>query len=265
MSLRSITLDELSIDDERSFGTVALYGRLKRALGRSGHRFLVPAAGAWVSWDRVLFLNLTYWSEQAGADVLCNEHIPADVLAHIAWHEIAGRHLASGAKPPAGPPSAHALFFSESIASAFDLYLVGRLLIAAPDSDFITTQVPLMAERAHEGGLAEQAFAALMQDVSRDPERAFEDMRSLLLDVASALYACRGAVEAEQALERFVDHRFEPLLHHYELSNWILYARAYGAGSPGPDAIVVETDATLREAPDALAWLVEHWLDADRI
>jgi hypothetical protein len=262
MGFRSMALDELSVDDERAFAGVALYGRLKVALGRSAHRFMVPAADTPASWDRVLFLNLTYWSAETGADVLCNEHIPADVLAHIAWHAVVGRQLGFGVPGPARPPSAQALFFAESIASAFDLYLVGRLLSVAPDSDFITTQVPLMAERAQEGGLGDPAFAALMQEVSHDPERAFEDMRALLLDVSNALFACGDPIAAGAALERFAGHRFEPLLHHYELSNWILYGRAYGVGRSDLDAVVAEADAILRQAPDALAWLAEHWIDA---
>ena len=66
------------------------------------------------------------------------------------------------AAPP--PPSAGALFLAESIASAFDLYLVGRLLPNAPECDFVTTQVPLMAECAGDAGLPEPAFSALLED-----------------------------------------------------------------------------------------------------
>src|SRR6185295_18688984 len=103
----------------------------------------------------------------------------------------------------------------------------------------------------------------LLEEVGREPERAFEDMRALLLDVATALLACRGPVQAQRALDRFVGHRFEPLLHHFEISNWILFARAYGARSAEPDAVVRRLDALLRQAPTALGWLAEHWIDAD--
>ena len=60
MAFRTVSLDELTIDDEASLRSVALYGRLKQALRRSAYRFSVPAPGATASWDRVLFLNLTY-------------------------------------------------------------------------------------------------------------------------------------------------------------------------------------------------------------
>ena len=254
MSLRTVSLDELAIDDERSVAHVAIYGRLKQALKRSQRRFYIPAADEQASWDRVLFLNLTFWDPDHGADVFCDEHVPADVVAHMAWHTIVGRQL--------GGSGAAALFFAESIASAFDLYLVGRLLPNAPDSDFITTQVPLLAACAEEAGLSESGFAALLQEIARDPERAFEDMRALLLDASRALFACRGAVEAQAVFNDFAGHRFEPLLHHYQLSNWILYARAYAAGTPGDEAVTT-ADMALRQAPVALDWLEQNWIDAD--
>jgi hypothetical protein len=265
LTLRPVTLDDLTIDDERSFAHVALQTRLKQALRRSWHRFLVPEVGAPISWDRALFLNLTYWGARDGADVLCENHIPADVVAHVAWHHIVARELARRSADAAAPPSAAALFFAESIASAFDLYLVGRLISNAPESDFITTQVPLMSECAQQAGQSEAAFAALMEEVSRDPERAFEDLRTLLFDAASALVRCAGHADAAVALDGFAGNRFAQLLHHYELSNWVLYARAY-AGNPSgsTDAVVAGVDATLRRAPVSLDWLAEHWIDADQ-
>ena len=64
---RSLTLDDLHIEDERSVRHVGLYEQLKRALVRDGYRFRV-LDGA--SWDRALFLNLTFWDPGAQGDVL---------------------------------------------------------------------------------------------------------------------------------------------------------------------------------------------------
>jgi hypothetical protein len=266
MQLRLATLDDLTIDDRASLVGVAIYDRLEAYVRRSGHRFLTPPPGAELSWDRTLFLNLTYWNAEAGADVLPDDHIPADVVAHVGWHELVTHEIARRA--PGAPPSGAALFFAESIASAFDLYLVGRLLPRLPDADFITTQVPQMAECAEAAGVTEPVFAALLEAVTRDPERAFEDLRALLFDAAGALVACPSAVAAEEALEPFAAHRFAPLLHHYQLSNWILYARAYAVptsalapdAAAAPDGLVAELDRTLRAAPVSLDWLDAHWL-----
>ncbi len=265
MALRTVTLDDLTIDDERAFAHVALQARLKQALRRSGHRFLVPEAGAPISWDRALFLNLTFWGARDGADVLCEDHIPADVVAHVAWHHIVARELARRSPAAVAPPPTTAgLFFAESIASAFDLYLVGRLLSNAPESDFIATQVPLMSECAQQAGQSEAEFTSLLEEVSRDPERAFEDLRTLLFDAASALVRCTGHADAAAALDGFSGKRFGQLLHHYELSNWILYARAYAANPSGAtDPVVAEVDTALRQAAISLDWLADNWIDSD--
>lgn len=261
MDLRSLALDDLTIDDEESFRHVGLYRDLKEALRRSPHRFRVPAAGDNLSWDRAVFLNLTYWSAAEESSVLCDDHIAPDVVAHTAWHHVTARAL--GLVSPPGPPSAAALLFCEAIASAFDLYLVGRLLQNAPESDFITTQVPIMAQATDEAGLSEAGFARLLESVSANPERAFEDMRALLVDAGAALLGCGDAAQAHNALDQFAGHAFGPLLHHFALSNWILYARAYAsiATSEG-DRGVRDLDQALRASPISLDWLAAHWLTA---
>jgi hypothetical protein len=174
---------------------------------------------------------------------------------------------AAAPSPPSAaapsPPSAEALFLAESIASAFDMYLVGRLLPNAPECDFVTTQVPLMAECAGQAGASEADFSALLEGVVRDPERAFEDLRALLFDASTRLLGCSDVPRAQAVLEGLSDRRFAPLLHHYQLSNWILYARAYAARSPVDGAVASAVDQTLRQAPVSLDWLDRHFLEAD--
>ncbi len=257
MPLERVPLDELDIDDERSLRHIAIYHALKALLVASGYRFYKPVAGP-ISWDRALFLNLTFWNGSDGADVLRDEHIAADVVAHVAWHFAVDRQLARAGSTAEQRRSPAALFFAEAIASAFDLYLVGRMLMNAPESDFIVSQVPAMAEAAEEAGLSEGDFEVLLEQVSREPERAFEDLRVLLFDICTELLSCRDAQQAEAVLERHSGHRFAPLLHHFQLSNWVLYARAYG--TPGLNEFVARADADLRRSADSLAWLAEHCL-----
>ncbi len=252
----SLTLDELVIDDERSFRHVSLFDDLKQLLRRDGYRFRVPVAGSSMSWDRVLFLNLTFWSPDEQGDVLESDHIPADVIAHVAWHHLARKALGANAS------SADGLLFGEAIASAFDLYLVGRLIGHAPESSFLETQVPAMADAAEAAGMSPEAFESLLDEVVADPERAFEDLRQLLFDASSSLVRCANVDAAVEVLDGFSGHRFAPLLHHYELSTWVLYARAY-ASALEPDPTVRALDQTLRSAKVALAWLEASWVRAD--
>lgn len=255
MRFRSLLLDDLQIEDERALRHVGLYDELKQALRRDGYRFRVPERGS-ASWDRVVFLNLTFWDPGEQGDVLTAATIPADVVTHVAWHHLARRAL--------GPASASAdgLFFGEAIASAFDLYLVGRLLGHAPDAQFLETQVPAMAEVAEAAGVSEEAFEEMLEGIAADPERAFEDLRRLLFDAATTLVTASSVDAAAEALARFDDHRFGAILHHYELSNWVLYARAYASGALAPDPAVRAVDAALRGAPVALDWLQREWLTA---
>jgi hypothetical protein len=251
--LRSVLLSDLHIEDERSFRHIALYDALKQRLRRDGYRFRVPEGGA-ASWDRVTFLNLTYWDPGEQGDVLTEPAIAADVVAHVAWH-----HLARRALGPAGG-SADGLFLAEAIASAFDLYLVGRLLGHAPDAQMLETQVPAMADVVDGAGMPPARFEALLEEIAADPERAFEDLRALLFDAATTLVACQGVGVAAAALERFDGHRFGALLHRYELSNWILYARAHAGSQLAPDPAVRAVDAALRNAPVSLDWLEKTWI-----
>ncbi len=260
MPLKSVSLDGLIIDDDDAFAAIDVYPRLKDVLLRSGCRFFVLTGGSQQSWDRATFLNLTYWASSDGADVLCEPRIAADVVAHVAWHHLAAQQLELQSPARNGErASAHASFFAESIASAFDLYLLGKLLARAPGSDFVLSQAPIMAEAAAEAGADEDAFAELLNGVAHNPERAFEELRALLLDACVALVACPDVEAAQAVLERFEPHRFGPLLHHYQLSNWILHARAY-AGSIDPDAGVQAIDTQLRAAESSLQWLVDNWL-----
>jgi hypothetical protein len=253
MPLDACTLDDLTLDDERSFRHVALYESLKGLLRRDGYRFLVPAQGE-ASWSRTLFLNLTYWSPSAEGDVLAGPHLDADVVAHVAWHHAAKKALA------AEPPCAGGLLLGESIASAFDLYLMGRLFGHAPESTFLETQVPAMVEAAVDSGAREKDVERLFDAIAAEPERAFEEMRALLFDVGMALVEATSPREADAVLARFESHRFACFLHHYELSTWVLSAKAYAPRPLACGPAVRAIDEALRAAPDSLAWLEARWL-----
>ena len=248
-------LKDLTVEDERSFRHVGLYRDLKDVLG--DYRFRILPEELRGRWDRALFLNLTFWGANEGGDVLVADEIPADVVAHVAWHHLAAKALA----PEGTSMSAEALFLGESIASAFDLYLVGRLLGFSPDSTFLASQVEAIADSAAGAGMSDTDFNAMLESVAADPDRAFEDLRALLFDATTALLGATSALEALTLLSTFDDHRFGALLHHYELSNWVLYARAY-ASTLAPDPAVRAIETSLRSAPVALDWLSKEWLGA---
>jgi hypothetical protein len=255
MVLRWLTLDELRVEDEESFSHVALFDELKQRLRRDGYRFRAPERGRDLSWDRALFANLTFWQAGDQGDVLVADRVPADVVVHVGWHHVARAALGEAAS------SADGMFLGEAIASASDLYLVGRLLGHAPDSEFLATQVPAMGEAAEAAGLDPDAFEKMLLEVSAEPERAFEDLRALLFDAGTALVRCASVDDAFEALGALDGRRFAPLLHHYELSNWILAARAQAPLRLAPDPAVRAVDRILRAEPDPVSWLTRHWID----
>jgi hypothetical protein len=244
-----LTIDALTIEDEQSFRHVALYADLENVLRSDDYTFCVQR-GRKVRSDRALLLNLTYFCASDGGDILAQPSLPADVVTHVAWHHLAARALG-------GSRAAPALFLGEAIASAFDVYLIGCLLGHSPRSSFLATQVPAMASAANAAGLPKRDFEALLHHIAAHPEQAFEELRSLLFDATSALYASRTAEEAAVALEAFDRHRFAPVLHHYELSNWVLHARAYG--EPRADRKARAIDRALRREAKPLAWLTKAW------
>ena len=105
----------------------------------------------------------------------------------------------------------------------------------------------------------------MLEAVSRDPERAFEDLRTMLFDAASALVRCAGHADAAAALDGFSGNRFGQLLHHYELSNWILYARAYAQPArPRPTRWSPRWTPPSGRRPSRWTGWPTHWIDADR-
>jgi hypothetical protein len=243
------TVDDLVIEDESSFRHVALYADLKEVLRKTDYRFRILPDAPVAQWDRALLLNLTFWSADQGGDVLVDRTLAADVVAHAAWHRLAAKALGS---------SAASLFLGESIASAFDLYLVGRLLGHTPESSFLETQVSAMAEVAEASGVDEDEFEALLASVAADPERAFADLRALLFEATTKLHACDDAESALAALTALEGHRFASLIPHYALSTWVLYARAYAREKSDPRT--EDVVRALHAAADPLAWLTTTWI-----
>ncbi|MCC6528280.1 MAG: hypothetical protein IT373_36890 [Polyangiaceae bacterium] len=265
MLLLRTDLDGLDIDDEGSFRHVALYADLKRLVRAARLPFRVAAAeGPLAHWDAVLVLNHTQWTPAQAVEVLAEPRVPADVLCHRAWHYAAAEALGPHAY------TADGLLLGEAVASAFDLYLVGRLLGHAPGSSFLESQVEAMRDAADAAGLDAEGFEALLARASAEPERAFESLRALLFDAATGLSAAADVDAAAEVLARAAARDHGPLLYHYELRNWVLFARAQARASvPGgsgarladPTPEVRAIDAELRAAPDPIAWLDAHWLE----
>ncbi len=250
MTITRVKLRELAIDDEADFRHVGLYPDLKAVMAGEGVHFGVldgPCAGP----SDAQLLNLAFWQPGDVAEVLSEPVIAADQVMHSAWHALAFEALAEAGA------SALGLLLAESIASAFDIYLVGRLIGHAPEAQFLQTQVPAMRDAAEDANMADDAFEALLQRAAEQPEACFSQLQSLLFRVASELLQSPDIDRAHTVLQAHHSEPFAPLLHHYELVSWVLYARCYGSGSSDK---VAQTWAAMRSAQCTLTWLSDTWL-----
>lgn len=250
--LRSVPLAALTIEDEDELADVPPYGALKQALLRAGAHYRVPAPGSVLSrWDQVLLLNLAFWTPGEPDDVIEGRTLTADVVAHRAWHHLAHAQLGPAAGSVAG------LMLGESIASAFDVYLVGTLLRTRPDAQVLQSQVPAMTTALQEAGLSDPECEAFFERCAAQPGRAFGELRGLLYEVGVSLVSAQGVEAAAAVLQGVASHPMAPLLHHFELPTWTLYARAHASGDGAGARALHEA---LLAAPEPLSYLIERWL-----
>lgn len=254
-TLKRLTFSELTIEDESSFSHVGLFAELVAIARRDELQFAIAGDERRAGALRALLLNLLFW-EPRTADVLPSDVLPADVVMHVVWHHVAAKHLRPGGLSD---------LLAESIASAFDVYLVGRLLGHRPNSEFLTTQVPRMADAALDAGMGEQAFEELLELTSGDPEGAFEAVRALLFEAGCALTEAGALDHADTRLATFEARPFGPLLHHFELPTWVLRTRLTQAleDTRVRDQEALALHALLADTKRSLDWLEQHWLRGD--
>ena len=250
MSLQRISPADLVVDDEQSFETLAEYRALKSALLRSECPFLVTSEADGEQSSRLL--NLAYWDPAEFLEVLPEAALSADQFAHNALHYCGHRALGAAAC------SVEGILFVESIASAADIYWLGRLLTEDPYAGFLESQVPAMSEAAESAGVAADEFAGLLQAAAADPSAAFGALRRTLFDTAIALVNATSVDEADEVLRAEAEQPWSALRHHYALSNWVLFARINGDKGAENDA-VRSADKRLRESEDPMTDLASMW------
>lgn len=248
-----VALSELEIVDAESFQHVGLYRDLHQLLAASGDAFCVLDAPC-ATFERAATLHAAYGPAGSGRHVLVEPAVDAEVVPSVAWHQLAARAM----PPRGGRPSVGSMFVAEAIAGAFEVYLVGRLLGHAPGSGFLEAQVASMTDTAEAAGLSDDQIEQLLTSLAEDPDGAFAGLYALLVDAASAMFAAAGAEDAAERLAALDERPFAPLLHRFDLSSWVLRARAYG--DPSPDPRAAEVDAALRAARVPLDWLDGAWV-----
>ena len=173
MSMQSVPVSELTIVDEQSFETLALYRALRTRMDEAEPVFLITDPNG-DEGERARLLNLGFWDPSSFMEVLTEPVITADQLAHNALHHCGYGALGDAAR------SLEGLLLVESIASAMDIYWLGRLLAEAPYAEFLESQVPAISEAASGAG-ASSGSSLIYCNWLENPPKAFGDLRSYSL------------------------------------------------------------------------------------
>ena len=165
-------------------------------------------------------------------------------------------------EPP--PPSAAALFLAESIASAFDLYLVGRLVpTAARVRVRHDAGSPRWRNVPATPGCPSRSSRRCSRRSCAEPERAFEDLRGAAVrrgDRAAGVPRRRPGPGGPRGLRRSpASRRCCTIIGSRTGSSMRARMRPCPFGS---DAVASEVDRALREAPVSLDWLDSHFVEA---
>ena len=135
MNMQRVPVSERTVEDEEAFGRLPFYRALRAWMDEADPVFLITNEGG-DQPESARLLNLAFWEPRSFMEVLTEPVVTADQLAHNALHHRGYEALGDAARCLEG------LLLVESIASAMDVYWLGKLLAEAPYAEFLETQVP---------------------------------------------------------------------------------------------------------------------------
>ncbi|MEM1032896.1 MAG: hypothetical protein AAGN82_21300 [Myxococcota bacterium] len=249
--LQRLAFGDIEVIDVERYRHVAEAARLLAAARALDLRFAMVEAGG-PGEDEARLINLAFWHPDGVAEVLDEPYLTLDQVAHNVWHVAAARALGEEATRVEG------LLLAEAVASAFDVYLIGRLLGHEPEAPLLETQVPAMSDAAGAAGRSDAEVAAMFEGFAAAPEESFGQLTQLLFATGRALV---DAPDPDAAAEVLRHSRTQPLgclLHHYELPTWVLFARAYGTEGHAPAAAALAEN--IERSSDPVTLLCDAWL-----
>ena len=210
-----LTIEALEVFEEDRFrrAGIELYDLAFGFLRRTGVQFRILPQGMGLS--RVV--NHLIWQADHHLEFLDGKIIHPDQVIHVATHCLLDRLW-----PEAGPER---LLLAETLASATDLYLLGKLMRAGEEATFLEDTLGSFDYYFELYGSTSPPLEELLQTIHDAPFRAMMDLSDYLFRFC--LPFLRGTID-EQTLTRSVEKNqpFYPLIHHYHVTNWILNLRA---------------------------------------
>lgn len=177
---------------------------------------------------RARLVNLLAWDPSDHLEYLDNNSIEADQVLHFAMHQLA-EHTWGSAR-------AVDLITAEALASAVDIYLLGKLAEAGEEPGFLIDTLDSWGF-FYEQYADEDRLKQLLQNMIDDPFASFQRLTRFLIKATLPLLRLNDGTALSKHLAECEAEDFYPLLHHYNVTNWVLAVRARGlpVGQDQPD------------------------------
>lgn len=161
-------------------------------------------------------LNLLQWNAHEALEYVDGDGPFADQVVHYALHMLLDRRY--------GSDHPQAMLFAEAVASAADFYLLGKLISAGVDCDFVADSLDSFGSYYAQYG-DEDFLETLLQRCSFHPWRTMGEVARYLFDSVVPLITIEDPAKAGTFLLGLQDDPLYPLLHHYHITNWVLTLR----------------------------------------
>lgn len=177
-------------------------------------------------------VNLLHWDASENLEYLDGEGVLADQIIHFAVHHVMNRFNQCN--------TAKGMLFAECMASAADVYLVGKLSQAGEETDFLQDTLESFSTYYEMYAVDETHLELMLSTILEQPFKAMMDLANYLFQFGSALL---GAQPDLEKLIQLQEHFSYPLVHHYNISNWILTIRSKfpGYDDAEPDLSTIRT------------------------
>lgn len=157
-------------------------------------------------------INLLSWSVNDRREYLDQPEVFADQVIHFAAHQVVAEVW--GAETPAS------MLFAEAVASACDLYCLGKLSAAGVETEFMADTLASFADYYEQYAAEEEDYESVLERLLEGPHEAMAELAEFLYDTGAQL--CRAKDEAEMAevLIPLADEIWYPMLFHYQVVHW---------------------------------------------
>ncbi len=239
---------ELVIEDEADYRAAGLGRLLALSCGfleRAGVRFGVMPEGR----GTARLASLLSWQVAERLELLDEACVASDQLVHFALHQMVDRRL--------GHDDPYAVLLAETIASASDLYLLGKLAATDREPAFLVDTMESFSAWFELYAGDPDDLERLLASTVADPYAAMRSLCRYLLAATAPLLYPRDERSVTDTLTKAARDRAYPLLHHYNTTNWVLSIRARYP-RPAAPAEAVDLLAALPESEEGLYGALEE-------